>query len=217
MKLYNDNLSPYCARVRIQIYHKQLPIDIVDPPGGLRSDEFKRQVPLGRVPTLNTGDRLIGESTAIMEYLEDRYPEPAMRPASPEAVAQIRMISSAYEAYAQSELRKLFMLSRTGGDDREALQEAADKLKAALGQLEASFEDGSFAVGNSMTLADCVLAPSFHFTAALPAMLGLDPIIDESSRLGNWWQTVRQESAVQTVLAEIDTAFQAMLAETQDS
>ena len=81
MKLYNVPLSPFAARCRIQIYAKKLPIELVDPPGGLGSESYRRLNPTGKVPALQLDDGFVlPESAVIGEYLEDRFPEPALRP-----------------------------------------------------------------------------------------------------------------------------------------
>ncbi len=52
MKLYNANLSPYSSRVRIAIYAKNPPVEIVAPPGGLGSAEFEQVNPTGKHPAV---------------------------------------------------------------------------------------------------------------------------------------------------------------------
>ena len=86
MKLYDVTLSPFAARCRVQIYAKGLDIARVDPPGGLGSDAYKRINPTGKVPALELEDgSVLPESSVIAEYLEDRVPEPSLRPADPAA------------------------------------------------------------------------------------------------------------------------------------
>ena len=83
MKLYNVYLSPFAARCRIQIYAKNLAVDLVEPPGGLQSASYKAIAPIGKVPFLDAEGFLLPESELICEYLEDRFPEPSLRPAAP--------------------------------------------------------------------------------------------------------------------------------------
>ncbi len=54
MKLYSLDLSPYAARVRISIYAKKLPIEIVAPPAaGIKSAEYLALNPMGKIPDMN--------------------------------------------------------------------------------------------------------------------------------------------------------------------
>jgi glutathione S-transferase len=93
MKLYSEDSSPFSAPVRVAVYAKELNIDIEPPPGGLLSAKFHAINPVGTIPCLILDDgTALPESAAIMEYLEDKFPEPPLRPASPEATARVRLL-----------------------------------------------------------------------------------------------------------------------------
>ena len=89
MKLYSLAFSPYASRCRIQVFHKNLGVEIVAPPGGLGSSELRARNPIGKVPVLDLGDQSLAESAAIMEYLEARFPETPMRPSDPLEAARL--------------------------------------------------------------------------------------------------------------------------------
>lgn len=209
MQLYNADSSPFATRVRIQIYHKRLDVGITSPPGGLGSDDFRAQVPLGRIPALAVNGHVISESLAIMEYLEDRFPEPAMRPAVAEDRARMRTLALAHDCYVQPELRRLFFLFREGKGDSQAVASAAADLKKALGQLSAAMGAGAFAAGDTPTIADCAMAPSFSFVMALPGLLEIDPLVAGQPRLSAWWGQVCKLPAFTRALGEMETAFRA--------
>src|SRR5262245_34715467 len=89
MQLYHADLSPFAARIRLAIYAKALPIALAPPPGGLGSEEYKRLNPSGKVPALVLDDgSVLPESEVILEYLEDRFPAPALRPSTAEERAR---------------------------------------------------------------------------------------------------------------------------------
>ncbi len=108
MKLYQADLSPFASRVRIQIYAKQLDVPFADPPGGLSSDEYKKINPTGRVPALEVDGTVIPESTVIFEYLEDRFPEPSLRPAEVLDRARARLRARCADLYVLPPLQALF-------------------------------------------------------------------------------------------------------------
>jgi len=84
MKLYWHPFSIFPRRVRIALLEKGIAWDdvMIDLPGGAhRSADFRRLNPFAQVPVLQDGDLVISESVAILEYLEDRYPAPALMPA----------------------------------------------------------------------------------------------------------------------------------------
>jgi len=81
--LYDAARCPYCARGRILLAEKAIPyepvaIDLSNRPGWLYEKN-----PAGKVPVLEEDTLVLPESVVIMEYLEERYPEPALLPADP--------------------------------------------------------------------------------------------------------------------------------------
>jgi len=206
MKLYNRDSSPYCARVRIQMYHKNLPVTLTPPPGGSSSAEYRKFAILGRVPALELDGAVIAESLAIMEYLEDRFPAPALRPAKAEQLARMRTLCQANDHYVMPALRALVVLSREDAS-QGALASAAEELKTQLSQLQELLDEDPYAVGDQLTLADCTLAPAFHFTTEIPAMLGLKPLLRELPNLNRLWETLTEIPSVNKVRNEITVAL----------
>lgn len=207
IKLYNRDSSPYCARVRIQIYHKTLPVMLTPPPGGSSSDEYRKHAVLGRVPALDLGDTVIAESLAIMEYLEDSYPERPMRPDQAEDLARMRMLCQANDHYLMPALRQVVVLSREQGT-RDALEQAVEELRVQMGQLEALLGRSRCAVGNRLTLADCTLVPGLHFTTLVPEMLGFGSLLRAFPRLDTLLENLTGEPSVSSVRDEITAALE---------
>ena len=101
MKLHNRDNSPYATRVRIQLRHKQLPIEICEPAESYRTPEFRAVFPLGKIPLLELDDgRMLAESTVIMDYLEDVFPEPSMRFEDP----YLRAVDGMYSRWADTHM-----------------------------------------------------------------------------------------------------------------
>jgi glutathione S-transferase len=109
--LYDAERCPYCARVRIVlaekgIEHEVVMIDLSDRPAWLYEKN-----PLGKVPVIEEDAFVLPESAVIMEYLEERYPEPALLPADPAARALVRLrierfdnaLGDAYYAFRRGE------------------------------------------------------------------------------------------------------------------
>src|SRR4030095_16642089 len=84
--LYEHPLSPYAQKCKIAMREKGLAFETLLPagmgPGGAPA-EFVALSPRAEVPALVDGEARIFDSTIILEYLDDAYPEPPMRPASP--------------------------------------------------------------------------------------------------------------------------------------
>lgn len=91
MKLYDAPRCPYCARVRIALAEKGLVPETVAIDLSDRPEWIYELNPTGRVPVFDDGF-VLPESLVIMEYLEDRYPDPALLPAGPAERAQARLV-----------------------------------------------------------------------------------------------------------------------------
>jgi glutathione S-transferase len=111
LTLYDAERCPYCARVRIVLAEKDVEyetvvIDLSDRPAWLYEKN-----PIGKVPVLEEDGFVLPESAVIMEYLEERYLEPALLPVDPAARARVRLqierfdvaLGDAYYAFRRGE------------------------------------------------------------------------------------------------------------------
>lgn len=207
LKLYSTNISPYASRVRIAIYAKNLPIEIVAPPGGQGSAEFKKWNPTGKVPALEVDGGVIPESEVINEYLEDRFPTPSLRPADPLARARMRTLSRFADLYLARAIRELFGQLDPATRDARFVAEKLAELDTRLDQLEQLIVATPYAAGSELTLADCALCPVFFFlTRLIPAVGGKDPL-DARPKLARVGEAVAKHPAVARVLAEQSEAM----------
>jgi len=90
--LYDADRCPYCARVRIVLAEKGVEYETVQIDLADRPDWIYEKNPLGKVPVLEEDTFVLPESEVIMEYLEERYPEPALLPADQTQRALIRLV-----------------------------------------------------------------------------------------------------------------------------
>jgi glutathione S-transferase len=124
--LYDAPRCPYCARVRIVLAEKgveyeTVEIDLADRPGWLYEKN-----PLGKVPVLEEDDFVLPESHLIMEYLEERYPEPALLPPDPADRALVRLVVDRFDL----NLGDAYYAFRRGDE------EGADRLSRCLSLFE---------------------------------------------------------------------------------
>src|SRR5205823_2218755 len=83
---------PYCARVRIVLAEKGLEYETVAIDLADRPDWLYEKNPIGKVPVLEEDALCLPESAVIMEYLDERYPEPALMPTDPADRARVRLL-----------------------------------------------------------------------------------------------------------------------------
>lgn len=213
MKLYDLALSPFSARCRIQIYAKKLPIELAEPPGGLGSDSYRKLSPTGTVPALQLDDgEILPESTVIGEYLEDRFPEPALRPTEPAARARMRLIVHFTDLYVAPPLVTLFKQVNPAQRDAALVAAQLEALRPRYDQLAGFLGPGPYAVGAELSLADCSLFPLFFFGTRMHPMLGDKDPTAERAPLARWWQAVRRHDAIQRVDAELAKALAVLMA-----
>jgi glutathione S-transferase len=186
MQLYWHPFSVFPRRVQIALREKGIAYEevVVDlPGGGLRTAEFRRLNPFGQVPVLRDGDAVISESIAILEYLEESHPEPALMPAESKARAltrQLMLWSGDYLAPAWKAWMAPLFDQRVGRADptvvqgRQAIAAHLDVLGERLGT--ALWLTGEF------SLADVCYAP---FVTTLE-MVGLDELLRERAQVRDW-------------------------------
>jgi glutathione S-transferase len=146
--LYDADRCPYCARVRIVLAEKGIEyetvaIDLDDRPAWI----FEKN-PLGRVPVVEEDTFVLAESAVIDEYLNERYPDPALWPADPGERALGRMLVFRFD-----ELSRPYYALRRGEEG------AAERFDAALAELDGVLEDQPFLSGREFGLADIAYVP----------------------------------------------------------
>jgi RNA polymerase-associated protein len=146
--LYDAQRCPYCARVRIVLAEKGVAYDAVEIDLGDRPDWIYEKNSTGRVPVLEEDGWVLPESAVIMEYLEERYPEPALLPADPADRALPRL-----RIFRADELTSPYYALRRGEEG------ARGRLDAQLARLEAVLMERAWLGGAGYGLADIAYVP----------------------------------------------------------
>ena len=92
IRLYHFPLSPFCRKVRLTLAEKRLEVELVEERYWEQDPEFLRRNPAGKVPVLKMDTKLMTESQAICEYLEETVPNPALMPRDAETRHEVRPI-----------------------------------------------------------------------------------------------------------------------------
>jgi glutathione S-transferase len=208
MKLYNMNLSNFATKSRLVVYEKGINVEMVTPDS--HSAEYLKINPLGKIPTLDADGTIILESEVINEYLEEKYPTPALMPKSPEARAKVRVLSRFHDLYLEPPLRAMFSQLNPKTRDQKLVDEKLTDIATRLDQLDRMLPESGFAAGNDFTLADCAIAPSMFFITNLLPAFGAKPALDGRPRLDAWWKHVQTRPSVKKGLGEMGEALAAM-------
>lgn len=196
--LYSYWRSSASYRVRMALNLKGLeyeirPVHLVRDGGEQFSTTYSALNPQQLVPTLVDGDQVMTQSMAMLEYLEERHPEPALLPADPAGRARVRALAQliACEIHPLNNLRVLKYLGGPAGLDENARQawyrHWVENGLAAVEKLLDHSQTGRFCHGDEPGLADCCLLPQVYnahrFACDLEPMPRIRRICEELSTL----------------------------------
>jgi glutathione S-transferase len=168
MIVYGASLSPFVRKVLAYGAEKGLELD--HKPLGLGSDDpaFLAASPFRKIPAFSDGDFGISDSSAIIHYLEAKYPEPALIPADPQARARVIWFDEFADTILCACGAKMFFnrivaprfLGREG-DLATADKAEKEELPPILDYLERTLPENGWLVGEGLTLADIAVATAF--------------------------------------------------------
>ncbi len=166
MELIEHPLSPYSQKVRIALDEKGLAYRLSIPTAigsGQTPEDFRRANPRGEVPVLLVEGRALYDSTIILEFIEDRFPEAPLLAADPFARARARTIEeicdTTYEAITWG-LSEIANFRRATGEQAEAMQARAGEELAALHRwLESELAGADWFGGDRFGYADACVVP----------------------------------------------------------
>lgn len=192
LTLYDYYRSTASYRVRIALYLKNLPyesqeVHLVNNGGEQHSPEYKAIHPQELVPALRIGDdKLLTQSLAIIEYLDELYPNPPLFPQDPFDKALVRSLALTIccDIHPLNNLRVLQQLKKEFKADETAVQtwyhhwlrlgfDAIEK------QLEKLPRSKPFCFGDRLSLADLCLIPQVYNAKRFEFSLDLYPLISE--------------------------------------
>jgi len=160
--------TSYRTRIALNLKglaYEQVAVDLRA--GEQKAEAFTALNPQGLVPALETEDGVLTQSSAILEWLEERYPEPALLPgpAGERAIVRAMAMTVACDIHPLNNLRVLKYLKDPLGQEQAAVDawighwiaEGFAALERMIGR-----HGGRFAFGDRLTLADCHLVPQFY-------------------------------------------------------
>jgi glutathione S-transferase len=177
---YDAGRCPYCARTRIVLAEKGVEFETVEIDLSDRPAWLYEKNPTGRVPVLEEDGWALPESAVIMEFLEERYPEPPLLPADPADRAAVRLL-----VFRDHDLTDPYYAFRRGEEG------AAERLDAALAQLDVLLYERDFLGGAEYGLADIAYVP---WILRARDMLGVK--LSGYPSLGAWLERLEERPAI---------------------
>jgi glutathione S-transferase len=179
--------SPFCWRAKMALAHKELPVETV--PWRFTEKDKLPQPNAGRVPVIRDGDRVVHDSTAIADYLEERYADRPSLFGGESARALSRFVQNWTETVLQVGLIRLVLLdiyAHIGPEDQAYFRKSREErfgttleefvgdrnarlpaFRASLDPLRRTVERQNFVSGKAPAYADYVVFGAFQWARAV--------------------------------------------------
>ncbi|MDE9450029.1 glutathione S-transferase family protein [Aliiroseovarius sp. Z3] len=203
-RLFHVPLSPFCRKVRLSLAEKKIEVELVEEKYWERSSDFLRRNPAGKVPILKMDGQLLTESGPICEYIEERFPDPALLPADPDGRYEVRRLVSWFDDKFHNEVTSNLLYERVnkkvmgaGYPESRNIKAGAKAIKFHLDYMGWLLEQRRWLAGNTMTLAD--FAAAAHLSS-------LDYISDvdwnRNENVREWYAKIKSRPAFRSILAD---------------
>jgi glutathione S-transferase len=192
LKLYHSPMSPNSRRVWIALLEKDIPFELVplNMDGDQYQPEFLALNPFHRVPVLVDDGFRVVESLAILNYLEAKYPTPALMPTDAKAVANVRMV----EMVTANELMPAilpmsYQMLGMAEQDPQKLEQGKQQAVTVLSFFESLLSDRPYFAGEQLTLAEVVAG------TVVPHLPSLGISLADYPKLSAWCERLMERAA----------------------
>jgi len=204
IRLYHYPLSPFCRKVRLTLAEKKLEVELIEERYWEPSPDFLRRNPAAKVPVLRMDSKIMSESQAICEYLEESVPTPALMPRDPDARFEVRRLCAWFDDKFHSEVTSKLLYERVnkkimaqGNPDSKNVKSGAGRIKYHIDYMGWLLDQRRWLAGDVMTLAD--LTAAAHFSS-------LDYISDvdwhRNASVKDWYAKIKSRPSFRTLLAD---------------
>ena len=177
LTLYFHPLSSFCQKTLIALYENDTPftpqiVNLMDPK---ESADFKAMWPVRKFPVLRDGDRMIPESSIIIEYLAQHYPgKSELLPKNPDLALRTRMQDRVLDLHLHMQMQTVMgdRLRPADKKDPFGVENAKTMMQTSLDMIEKDMATKTWAMGEVFTLADCAAAPALFYTNMIIPLAG---------------------------------------------
>jgi glutathione S-transferase len=203
-RLYHAPLSPFCRKVRLTLAEKRIEVELVEERYWEPSPDFLRRNPAGKVPVLRMDAKMMSESQAICEFLDETVPQPPLIPRDADARYEVRRLCAWFDDTFYSEVTSKLLHERVnkkiqgqGYPDSKNVKAGALRIKYHLDYMGGLLDQRRWLAGDQMTLAD--LAAAAHLSC-------LDYISDvdwnRSVTVKDWYAKIKSRPSFRPLLAD---------------
>lgn len=206
--VYGFQRSTYVNIVRLVLTHKAVEFEFKDMETEMQSPAHLALHPFGRVPALRHGEFTLYETSAIVAYLDQAFPDPRLTPTFAYPRAKMNQWISAVNEYYYPQIvfclsheRKIFPELGIEPDER-IVQAALPRIERALDVMERELSAGGpFLVGDEVTLADFYMLPTMT-SLALNTAEGRD-MLKRRAQVSGWRERMEQLASVRRFRASL--------------
>lgn len=195
--LYYTQRSPYARKVRILLAEKNLPCQLKETDIINKSPEFLQISPIGKVPVLLDEDNTtLWDSTLILEYLDETYPEPSFYPSDRQQRLQCRQWEELGDTFADNAIGLWFQKRKGDSADIGERAKYENAINRLLTTIEKQLSASPYLLGNTWTTADisnvCALG---YYTLRFG-----DEWQKNYSHIAQWYKNLHQRASVNTTI-----------------
>ncbi|CAN5303733.1 glutathione S-transferase family protein [soil metagenome] len=179
LTLHMHPLASFCWKVLIALYENDTPFEahLVDLGDAEAAAAFKALWPTAKMPLLVDAarDRIVPETSIIIEYLDTTYPGPVrFIPQDTDAALRARLLDRLFDLYVQEPMQKIVgdRIRPAGAQDPHGVAHARSQLAMAYDLLETELAGRTWAAGESFSLADCAAAPALFYADKVAPLTG---------------------------------------------
>jgi glutathione S-transferase len=206
LKLYLHPLSSFCWKVLIPLYEAEIPfepmmVELMDP---AKRAEYLKLSPFAKIPVLVDGERVVNETSIMIEYLALKYPEAAsLLPKDPAEALKVRALDRFFDLYIG------LALGRVAGDrlrpedkrDPIGIGMVMNDMRTAIGIVEKDMTDRTWAAGETFTMADCAAAPALFYANKLV------PYAPDYPNVARYLERLQKRPSVARAIREAEPYF----------
>src|SRR5271167_1053912 len=175
-------------------------------PGAFRTPEHLARHPFGRVPVMDHGEVRLYETQAILRYVDRVLPKPALTPADPRRAGRMDQLMNINDWYLFQGVASVIGFQRVVGPrlmgltaDEAAISAAMPKAHTVFAELARLLGGDAFFAGESISLADLILAPQLEFLSQTPEW---GPLTANNPNLGSWLQRMNTRPSMRATTWE---------------
>lgn len=205
--VHGPAFSTYTRSVRLALAEKSVEhrLEDVDLLGGAhKQPPFIQKQPFGKVPAFEHDGNAFYETSAILRYVDEAFPGPALMPATAVERARANQVMSMVDSYGYAPsvtnlfIPRVLVPSMGGETDMEKVESAKEPAQLFCSELERLMGDADYFGGSQVSLADLHAIPVITYLAATPEGKA---ILEATPRLRRWIERMNERSSVKTMMA----------------